>query len=100
MRCVAGYLLSASLLALVQAPPAFAQNNAVDLVRQAVTAEGGAEALRALRTLAVKGDAKFWEPGQSYAAGGEPRFLGDATFAIAWDLTKGATRTDWDRDQK
>jgi glyoxylase-like metal-dependent hydrolase (beta-lactamase superfamily II) len=92
--------LSASLLALVQAPPAFAQNNAVDLVRQAVTAEGGAEALRALRTLAVKGDAKFWEPGQSYAAGGEPRFLGDATFAISWDLAKGTARTDWDRDQK
>ena len=61
---------------------------------------GGADALRGLKSLTIKGDAKFWEPGQSYAAGGEPRFLGDATFAIAWELGKGVARTDWDRDQK
>jgi glyoxylase-like metal-dependent hydrolase (beta-lactamase superfamily II) len=92
--------IAALLLAASQAPPAFAQTSAADLVKQAVTAEGGADALRGLKSLAVKGDAKFWEPGQSLAAGGEPRFLGDATFAIAWDLAKGMARTDWDRDQK
>jgi glyoxylase-like metal-dependent hydrolase (beta-lactamase superfamily II) len=96
------YALSIAALLLVagQVPPAFAQNSASDLVRQAVAAEGGADALRGLKSLAVKGDAKFWEPGQSFAAGGEPRFLGDATFAITWDLAKGMARTDWDRDQK
>src|SRR6202045_4222777 len=96
------YALSivAMLLATTQLQPAFAQNSAADLVKQAVAAEGGADALRALKSLAVKGDAKFWEPGQSLAAGGEPRFLGDATFAITWDLAKGTARTDWDRDQK
>jgi glyoxylase-like metal-dependent hydrolase (beta-lactamase superfamily II) len=92
--------LAALLLATSQMPPAFAQNSAADLVKQAVAAEGGADALRGLKSLAVKGDAKFWEPGQSLAAGGEPRFLGDATFAITWDLAKGVARTDWDRDQK
>src|ERR1700719_5008136 len=92
--------IAALLLAASQAPPAFAQTSAADLVKQAVTAEGGADALRGLKGLAVKGDAKFWEPGQSLAAGGEPRFLGDATFAITWDLAKGMARTDWDRDQK
>jgi glyoxylase-like metal-dependent hydrolase (beta-lactamase superfamily II) len=96
------YALSIAVLLLAagQAPPALAQNSAADLVKQAVAAQGGADALRGLRGLAVKGDAKFWEPGQSYAAGGEPRFLGDGTFAITWDLAKGMARTDWDRDQK
>ena len=92
-------LISALLLAASQAQPAFAQKPG-DLVKQAVAAEGGADALRALKSLAVKGDAKFWEPGQSLAAAGEPRFLGDAKFAITWDLARGVARTDWDRDQK
>src|SRR6195256_3825051 len=88
------------LLATSQVQPACSQGSAGELVKQAVVAEGGADALRGLKGLAVKGDAKFWEPGQSFAAGGEPRFLGDATFAITWDLAKGQARTDWDRDQK
>src|ERR1700692_5154605 len=92
--------IAALLLATSQVPPAFAQNSAADLVKQAVAAEGGADALRGLKSLAVKGHAKFWEPGQSFAAGGEPRFLGDARFAITWDVAKGTARTDWDRDQK
>src|SRR5260370_4884373 len=92
--------IAALLLATSQVQPAFAQNSAGDLVKQAIAAEGGADALRGLKSLAVRGDAKFWEPGQSFAAGGEPRFLGDATFLITWDLAKGMARTDWDRDQK
>jgi glyoxylase-like metal-dependent hydrolase (beta-lactamase superfamily II) len=88
------------LLATTAAPSAFAQSNPGDLIKQAIAAEGGADALRGLKSLAVKGDAKFWEPGQSLAAGGEPRFLGDAKFAITWDVAKGTARTDWDRDQK
>ncbi len=92
--------MAALVLAGCPLQSAFAQSNPADLVKQAVAAEGGADALRALKSLAIKGDAKFWEPGQSFAAGGEPRFLGDATFAITWDLAKGVARTDWDRDQK
>ena len=90
--------IAALLLAVSQQRPALAQGSG-DLVKQAVAAEGGSE-LKGLKGLAVKGDAKFWEPGQSLMAGGEPRFLGDATFAITWDLTNGSARTAWDRDQK
>jgi hypothetical protein len=77
-----------------------ASQNAADLVRQAVAAQGGADALRRLNTLAAKGDARFWEPNQSLVAGGEPRFLGTATFETTWDLAKGMARTHWDRDQQ
>jgi glyoxylase-like metal-dependent hydrolase (beta-lactamase superfamily II) len=96
------YILSVVglLLAMSLQQPAFAQGSSNNLVKEAVTAEGGADALRGLKTLAIKGDAKFWEPGQSFAPDGEPRFLGDATFAITWDLAKGQARTAWDRDQK
>jgi glyoxylase-like metal-dependent hydrolase (beta-lactamase superfamily II) len=89
--------MAAVLVAVSQQQPALAQGS--DLVKQAVAAEGGAE-LRGLKSLAIKGDAKFWEPGQSPVAGGEPRFLGDATFGVTWDLATGRARTSWDRDQK
>src|SRR5262249_30050769 len=50
--------------------------------------------------MTIKGDAKFCEPGRSFVAGAEPRFLGDATFATTWDLANGRGRTAWDRVQK
>jgi glyoxylase-like metal-dependent hydrolase (beta-lactamase superfamily II) len=90
---------TALLLGASQAQPALAQKPS-DLVAQSVKAMGGAQALRGLKTFSASGDAKFWEPGQSEKAGGEPRFLGDATFAIKVDLAGGMARTDWDRDQK
>ena len=64
------------------------------------TAQGGADALRGLTGLTAKGDARFWEPGQSQAPGGEARELGTATFEMTWDLAKGMARTNWDRDQQ
>jgi hypothetical protein len=76
------------------------QGEAGSLLNQAVEAQGGAAALRALTGLEAKGDARFWEPGQSQAAGGEARELGTATFEITWDLEKGMARTNWDRDQQ
>ena len=97
------YTLSISaalLLAMSQAQPSLAQNGASNLVKQAIAAEGGADALRALKGLAIKGEAKFWEPGQSKVAGGEPKLLEEATFTITWDLAKGMARTEWDRDHK
>src|SRR6202162_5628365 len=89
----------ALLLAISKEQPAFTQANGDDLVKQAVAAQGGAE-LRGLKSLAIKGDAKFWEPGQALVAGGDPRFLGDAKFEVTWDLAGGRARTVWDRDQK
>jgi len=88
----------ALLLTISQQQPALGQGGN-DLLKQAVAAEGG-DALRQLKSLAIKGDAKFWEPGQSFLASSEPRFLGDATFATTWDLANGRARTAWDRDQK
>src|ERR1700722_14829688 len=84
---------AAFLLAMVQQQPALAQGNGDSLVKQAVTAEGGADALRGVKGLSIKGDAKFWEPGQSFAPDGDPRILGDATFTMTWDLAKGSART-------
>src|SRR5882672_2127605 len=92
--------IAALLLAVSPVQPALAQGNAGELVRQAVAAQGGAEALRGLTGLSAKGDARFWEPGQSFVAGGEPRFLGTATFEINWDVAKGMAGTSWDRDQQ
>ena len=83
-----------------QTQPTVAQGTAGDLVRQAIAAQGGAEALRGLTGLSVKGDARFWEPGQSLVAGGEARSLGTATFEITWDLARDMARTNWDRDQQ
>src|SRR6202171_5991289 len=91
--------IAAVLLAFSPQQPAFAQGSADSLVKQAIAAQGGTE-LRGLKSLAIKGDAKFWEPGQSFAPGGEPRFLGDATFDVTWDLAGSRARTVWDRDQK
>ncbi len=95
--CIASFALLA--LALAQPRPALAQGGDT-LVKQAVAAEGGADALRGVKGLSIKGDAKFWEPGQSFAPDGDPRFLGDATFTMTWDIADGSARTSWVRDQK
>jgi glyoxylase-like metal-dependent hydrolase (beta-lactamase superfamily II) len=93
-------LISAGLLlAASQQQPAQAQSPH-ELINQAVAAEGGADALRGLKSLAIKAEAMHWEPGQSKAAGGEPRFLGNTSLLVTWDLANGMARTEWDRDMK
>jgi glyoxylase-like metal-dependent hydrolase (beta-lactamase superfamily II) len=92
--------IAALLLTACQEPSTTAQGGASDLVSHAVEAQGGAEALRALNGLELKGEARFWEPGQSQAAGGEARELGTASVEVTWDLEKGMARTAWDRDQQ
>src|SRR5262249_28975675 len=74
----------ALLLALGKAQPASAQSP-TDLVKQAVDALGGADALRGMKTLVTKADAKHWEPGQSNSVSGESRFLGDSTLTTSVD---------------
>lgn len=91
---------TALLLALGHGQPASAQSGPLDLVKQAVEAQGGVDALHALKTLVGKGEAKHWEPGQSNSVNGESRFLGDATVTVAADLTARTLRADWDRDMK
>src|SRR5258705_5857232 len=95
------YALSISaalLLVLSQLQPASAQTT--QLVNEAVKAQGGADALRALKSLSIKGETKNYEPGQSKVAGGEPKFVEDTKFTTTWDLAKGMARIEWDRDHK
>jgi hypothetical protein len=91
-------LLSAALVAGWLGPAQALEG--VDLVKAGVAAQGGIEALRALKTIAIKAHSQAWEPGQSYKPGGEPRFLGDSTVAITADLTRHAWRAAWDRAMK
>src|SRR5262249_9160118 len=87
------------LLGVTGLAPAHAQRvNA--LLAQAVEAEGGADALRALKSISIKSEARHWEPEQSLEADGEPRFLGNSSISITWDLAKGMTRSEWTRDMK
>jgi glyoxylase-like metal-dependent hydrolase (beta-lactamase superfamily II) len=98
------FMISAALLmAFGQAQPASAQSPA-DLVKQSVEALGGADALRGLKSLVFKGDAKHWEPGQSQSINGDARFLGDSAFTVTVDFASNKdgpmVRYDWDRDMK
>ena len=79
------------------AVPAMGQSAPNELVKQAVAAAGGEQALRALKTLRLQGNARFWEPDQSILAGGLSLLTGDSKFVATWDFASGATRTDWDR---
>ena len=81
------------------ASPAAAQSG-VDLVKQSVAAQGGVAALSASKSTIIKGEAKHWEPGQSYSATGEPKFLGDSAYTQTVDNTTRTVRIDWDRDMK
>src|SRR5579863_1658288 len=92
--------IAAFLLMMGQQHPAQAQGSGDSLLKQAVAAEGGADALRGVKGLAIQGVAAFWEPGQSFAPDGDPRFMGNATFTMTWDLAKGSAKTAWYRDQK
>ena len=90
-------LMLAAIALIAAGPRVLAQGAApADLVKQAVAAEGGADKLRALKRLSIKGEATEWEPEQSMVAGGPPRALGKSTIAIRWDLDNGLERGDFD----
>jgi glyoxylase-like metal-dependent hydrolase (beta-lactamase superfamily II) len=98
MKC-ASSLAAALLLGTAGLGVAQAQQG-IDLVRDAVAAQGGADALRALKAVTIKAQGQHWEPGQSFTPGGEPRFLGTSSIATTWDLAKNAARAEWYRDMK
>src|SRR5688572_2330110 len=68
------------------------------LVSRAVDAMGGAERLAGIKTITFKGTAKYWEPEQSEAPGGEARFANESTFEGILDAGARATRIDWVRN--
>jgi hypothetical protein len=75
-----------------------AQTAPLDLVKQAVQAQGGAEALRNLKRIAIEADARHWEPEQSYSTGGDARLVATSKLSISWDLENGMARTEWNRN--
>ena len=91
-------VLVVMLLCAAVAQTAWAQAPApIDLVGQAVEAQGGINALRNLKRLSIKGEVRHWEPEESYVAGGQPVFTDHSTFVMCRDLEHGMARTDWDR---
>jgi phosphoribosyl 1,2-cyclic phosphodiesterase len=75
-----------------------AQTAPLDLIKQAVQAEGGTEALRNLKRIAIEANVKHWEPEQSYLPGGDPRLVATSKLTINWDLENSKARTEWDRN--
>src|SRR6202008_3999643 len=68
------------------------------LVDRAVEAMGGAERLAGTKTIAFRGTAKYWEPEQSDATGGEARFANESNFSGIIDGASRSTRIDWVRN--
>ncbi|HMH77402.1 MAG TPA: MBL fold metallo-hydrolase [Candidatus Udaeobacter sp.] len=69
-----------------------------DLVARAVSAQGGADALAAVKTVSYKATVRQWDPEQSASAGGEMRHGNDSTLVSVTDVATGATRNDWVRN--
>src|SRR5262245_22508481 len=91
------FLLAIPLIALFGVSVATPQQTSEDPVVRAVYALGGPDALRAVKTVWMKGTVKQWEPEQSKTAGGEMRYANEATFDSVTDVTSGFTRVDWVR---
>src|SRR6266566_4528272 len=68
------------------------------LVSKAVQALGGESALAGVKTVAVKGTIRQWEPEQSVMPGGDMRLTNDSTFETVVDYGARASRTDWVRN--
>ena len=73
------------------------QSRERELIDRALVALGGADALRALRSASLKGTVKHWEPEQSHAPGGEPRFAAESSFDITLDFVNHRARIDWEK---
>lgn len=68
-----------------------------ELVDRALAALGGADAMRALRSASIRGTVKHWEPEQSHAPGGEPRFAAESSFNTTLDVVNRRARIDWEK---
>ena len=88
-------LLLASLTAVAGAT---ASPRSDGLVSKAVQALGGESALAGVKTVAVKGTIRQWEPEQSVMPGGDMRLTNDSTFETVVDYGARASRTDWVRN--
>src|SRR6185436_13049353 len=69
-----------------------------DLVNRALDAMGGAESYAKVKTIAVMGTQKQWEPEQSESPGGDMRYANEATFETVADYGARTVRVDWVKD--
>ena len=74
------------------------QSRERELIDRALVALGGADALRALRSVSLKGTVKHWEPEQSYTPGGEARFAAESGFDTTLDFVNRRARIDWEKN--
>ena len=92
------FAIAALALTCGYTPPTLAQSSPPDLVKQAITAAGGEQALRGLKSLQLVGDVKYWEPDQSLVAGGPALYLGDSKLTVTRDIANNSARLVWDRN--
>ncbi len=67
-----------------------------DLVNRAADGFGG-DTWATVKTVAIKGTVKQWEPEQSDVPGGEMRFANEANFETVLDRASRVGRTDWEK---
>ena len=94
---LAALLASCTVPTFTATAPSSAQSRERELLDRALTALGGVDALRALRSAAIKGTVKHWEPEQSFAPGGEARFAAESNFETTFDFVSRRARTDWEK---
>lgn len=68
---------------------------ASDHLDRALVAMGGAEALAKLKTLALKGTVRQFDPEQAFVPGGESRHTNNSEFEMTADVAAKISRTDW-----
>jgi len=68
------------------------------LIGRALEAMGPAGAVASLKTMAMTGTAKYWEPEQSSVPGGEMRFANESSFEMTRDFAADTARVDWVRN--
>ncbi len=95
MKRFSTMLVVSLAISMVVAACASMQSGGGDLVTRAVSAQGGADALAAIKTISYKATVRQWEPEQSAKAGGEMRLANDSTVVSVADVAAGATRIDW-----
>ena len=80
-------MLAVSLaVSMVVVACASMQSGGKDLVTRAVSAQGGADTLAAVKTISYKATVRQWEPEQSAKAGGEVRLANDSIFGLGASL--------------
>src|SRR2546423_13025504 len=89
-------LLPASLIAVSVGT---ASPRSDGLVSKAVQALGGESALAGVKTVAVKGTIRQWEPEQSVMPGGDMRLTNDSTFETVVDYGARGSGTGWVRSR-